>query len=130
MDDLYAFPADHVGRKSYVSVRGHSRSVPKFKTYRGADGYNYLRPEFGGDWSGLGGPTITVMPESAGYRSPIDGQYYEGRAAHREHLALHDVYEAGDIKFGDIARNRTELSPMPNMRDSIRQAFSQVNLRS
>jgi hypothetical protein len=124
VDELYEFPGDHVGRKSYVSVRGHSKSVPKFKTYRGSDGYNYVRPEYGGDWSGLGGDTPYIMPDSSGYVSPIDRQYYEGRKAHREHLARHDVYEAGDMKLGEFAGR--ERAPMPDIKYDIRRAMSEL----
>lgn len=128
MADLYEFPADYIGRKVYVSVRGHSRSIPKFKTYRGNEGRNYIRPDDGGDWSGLAGGAPTIIPDKAGYYSPIDGKYYDGRAAHRDHNARHNVYEAGDMKIGEFSGR--ENSPLPSMRDSIRQAYSEVNLRS
>lgn len=121
--DLYEFPAGHVGRKSYVSVRGHTRSVPKFKTYRGVDGRNHLRPEYGGDWSGLGNGAPTFVPDKAGYVSPIDGKYYEGRAAHREHCARHDVLEAGDMKIGEYAGR--DRAPMGDLRHDLRRAISE-----
>lgn len=123
--DLYEFPADHVGRKTYVSVRGHSRSIPKYKTYRGTDGRNYVRPEFGGDWSGLGNEAAYLMPDKAGYVSPLDGKFVEGRVAHRDHMKRHDVLEAGDIKFGEIA-NRER--PLPGgIKYDIRRALSELN---
>ena len=61
--DLYEYPADHIGRKTYVHVQGHSRSVPKYKTYLGVDRRNYLLPEFGGNWDGLGNASAYVMPD-------------------------------------------------------------------
>lgn len=128
MDGLYEFPAGYVGRKTYVSVRGHLRSIPKFKTYLGSERRNYLRPEYGGDWSGLAHGAPTIMPDKAGYYSPIDGKFHEGRAAHRDHNARHGVYEAGDMKIGEFSGR--ENSPLPPMRDSISQAWSEVNLRS
>lgn len=124
MTDLYDFPADHVGRKSYVGVRGHTKSVPKFKTYRGSDGYNYLLPEFGGTWDGLGNQAPMYMPDKAAYNSPMDRTVVEGRAAHREHMNRHDVYEAGDM-------TRTDFRPseMPRAGDDIRRAMQELRSR-
>lgn len=122
--DLYEFPATHIGRKSYVSVRGHSRSVPKFKTYRGTDGRNHLRPEYGGDWSGLGNSAPTFVPDKAGYVSPIDGLYYEGRKAHREHCARHSVLEAGDMKIGEYAGR--DRAPLTDLKHDIRRTISEL----
>lgn len=128
MSDLYEFPEDHVGRKRYVSVRGHTKSIPAFKTYKGADGYNYLRPEYGGDWSGYGQETTFVMRDKPGYQSPLDGSFVEGRAAHREHMNRHNVYEAGDLKIGDMSKGRNN-SPLPPVAVSIKQAFEQLRSR-
>ncbi len=128
MSDLYLFPDDHVGIKAYVSVRGHTKSVPKFKTYRGNDGYNYLRPDFGGDWSGLGTGSTFILPDKAGYVSPIDRKFYEGRAAHREHCARHDVVEAGDMRMGEFGDR--DRAPMPDLKSDLRRAYSEVNLRT
>lgn len=126
--DLYSFPADHIGRKKYVGVRGHSKSVPAYKTYRGSDGYNYLLPEFGGDWSGLGSGTFTLIPDKSEYHSPLDGTVVSGRAAHREHMNRHGVYEAGDMRIGDLSRNR-DNAPLPPVGQSIKQAIEQLRSR-
>jgi len=123
--DLYDFPADHVGRKTYVGVRGHSKSVPAYKTYKGTDGRNYLHPEFGGDWSGYGNLGPTIISDKAGYLSPLDGSMVEGRAAHREHMNRHNVYEAGDLKIGELSRNR-DNTPLPPVQVSIKQAIEQL----
>lgn len=123
MDDLYDFPKDHVGRKRFVSVRGHSKSVPAFKTYKGTDGLNYLRPEYGGDWSGIGNGSAFLMPDKGGYVSPMDGKYVEGRSAHREHMRVHNVLEAGDMKMGGMSG--TDRRPLTGMRDDIRRAISE-----
>lgn len=124
MDDLYDFPVDHVGRKSYVGVRGHSKSVPKYKTYRGADGYNYLLPAFGGTWDGLGNAAPTIIPDKAAYMSPLDRTVVEGRTAHREHMNRHDVYEAGDMKMGTF-----KPSEMPRAGEDIRRAMQELRSR-
>lgn len=125
--DLYEFPDEYVGRRTYVSVRGHTRSIPKYKTYKGTDGRNYLLPEYGGDWSGYGnGPT--VMRDKEGYVSPLDNTYVEGRAAHREHMNRHDVYEVGDAKIGDLSRGRNN-NPLPPIPVSIKQAIEQIRSR-
>jgi hypothetical protein len=122
--DLYEFPADHIGRKSYVSVRGHSRSIPKYKTYRGTGGFNYLLPEYGGDWSGLPNDTAFIMPDKAGYLSPLDGKYVEGRNSHRDHMKRHNVLEAGDLRIGEFAG--IERAPMPSAKFDIRRAISEL----
>ncbi len=127
--DLYDFPADHIGRKKYVGVRGHTKSVPAYKTYRGTDGYNYLLPEFGGDWSGFSNAAPTIIPDKAGYVSPVDGKFIEGRAQHREHLNRHNMYEAGDLKIGELSRNRNN-SPLPPVAHSIKQAIEQLRSRT
>ncbi len=125
--DLYDFPADHIGRKKYVSVQGHTKSIPAYKTYRGTDGRNYLLPEYGGDWGGYGVST-TIIPDKAAYLSPLDGKVVEGRAAHREHMNRHGVYEAGDLKIGDLSRGRN-ASPMPPIPVSIKKALEQLRSR-
>lgn len=121
-DDLYDFPVDHVGRRQYVSVREHSRSVPKFKTYKGCDGYNHIRPEFGGDGSGMGTRSTYVMPDKAPYLSPMDGTVVSGRRAHRDHMLRHDVIEVGD-QVGYGRENRDVHAPLTgrDIADTIRQ---------
>lgn len=39
-----------------------------------------------------------ITPDTPGYRSPITGEWIEGRAARREDLKKHDCVEAGDMK--------------------------------
>ena len=74
--DLYEFPEGYAGRKTYVTVRGHKKSVPVIYTYRGADGYNRILPEYGGDGSGFEATSILASPtlirDIGEYRSPID----------------------------------------------------------
>jgi len=127
VDDLYEYPQDYVGRKTYVSVRGHSRSVPKYKTYKGTDGRNYIHPDFGGDWSGYGNSSAFIMPDKAEYISPIDWKPVEGRAAHREHMKRHDVLEAGDVKFGSMSN--IEKSPMPRVAPDTMRAIQELSSR-
>lgn len=127
VSDLYEYPEGYVGRKKYVSVRGHSRSIPAYKTYKGFDGYNYLAPEYGGNLDGYskGSASTFVMPDKAGYVSPIDGKMVEGRVAHAEHMRKHDVIEVGDAPMGTGVR---DLNAMPaGMRDDIRRAMSELN---
>lgn len=123
--DLYEFDADHIGRKRFVSVRGHSRSIPKYKTYVGADGYNYLRPEYGGDWSGLGQTSAYLMADKAAYLSPIDRTVVEGRSAHREHMRVHGVLEAGDMKLGE--HSGRERAPMPSAGHDVLRAMQELS---
>jgi len=124
MTDLYEFDREFIGRKCYVSVRGHSKSIPKYKTYKGCDGYNYLLPEFGGDWGGLGGGSAYLMPDKQPYLSPLDGSYVTSRSTHREHMRKHGVIEAGDMVPGSMnGANRDVHRPVSgrDIVDSIRQ---------
>lgn len=123
--DLYEFEPDHVGRKRYVTVRGHSRSIPKYKTYRGSDGYNYVRPEYGGDWSGLGGESAYLMPDKDAYFSPLDRTVVEGRTAHREHMRAHGVLEAGDMKLGEYSGK--DRAPTPSAGYDIKRAMQELS---
>lgn len=107
--DLYEFPSDHVGRRTYVSVQGHSRSIPKYKTYRGDDGRNHVHPDYGGTWDGYARQAAYYMPDKAEYLSPLDGTVVAGRAAHRDHMKRHNVIEAGDMPLNLGDRDRAPL---------------------
>lgn len=126
--DLYDFPADHIGRKRYVSVRGHAKSVPDYKTYRGTDGRNHIHPDFGGTWDGVANSSTYVMPDKLAYTSPIDGSRVESRSAHREHCTRHGVAEAGDIRIGDLSRGR-DNSPMGRAGHDIARVYEQLSSR-
>lgn len=103
--DLYEFPSDHIGRRTYVSVVGHVRSVPKFKTYLGADSRNHILPEYGGE--PYDGPSSAyLMPDKAPYLSPLDGSYITSRSTHQEHMRRHNVIEAGDMPMPTGQKNR------------------------
>lgn len=120
--DLYEYPEDYVGRKSYVSVRGHTKSIPKFKTYRGSDGYNHLLPEYGGS-EYYGDTSAYIMPDKSPYVSPMDGSYITSRSHHREHMRKHNVIEAGDMPMPTHQRNRDSHGPVTgrDIADAIRQ---------
>lgn len=126
--DLYDFPADHIGRKRYVSVRGHSKSIPAYKTYRGTDGRNHLHPDFGGTWDGMGNDAAYILPDKLGYTSPIDGSRVESRSAHREHCKRHGVVEAGDLKIGDLSRGRDNRA-MGRVGYDIKRAMAELSSR-
>lgn len=120
---LYDYPTDHVGKRTYVSVRGHTRSVPKFKTYKGTDGFNYLLPEYGGTWDGLGSDAAYLMPDKQPYVSPLDGSLITSRSHHREHMLRHGVIEAGDMPMPTAQRNRDVHAPVTgrDIADAIKQ---------
>jgi len=106
MTDLFEYPADFVGTRRYVSVRGYSRSIPRYKTFRGSDGYNYVLPEFGGTEKPCIAGSSYLMPDKQPYVSPMDGSYITSRSTHREHMKKHNVIEAGDMPVGSIRRER------------------------
>lgn len=126
-DDLYEYPTDHVGKKTYVTVQGHSRSVPKFKTYMGSDRKNHLRPEYGGNYDHLGQTSAFFMPDKAGYVSPMSGELVEGRSAHREHMRVHNVIEAGDVRMGHMSG--IERAPMPSVGADVMRAIAELSSR-
>lgn len=125
--DLYDFPADHTGTKSYVSVKGHTRSVPKYKTYKGVGGRNFILPEYGGDWSGASGGSHTILPDKLEYVSPIDGSYVTSRSTHREHMRRHGVEEAGDIKMGSMRVD--DRAPMGRVAPDIIRSIEELRSR-
>jgi hypothetical protein len=96
MTELYEYPSDHVGTRHYVSVRGYARSIPKYKTFRGSDGYNYVLPEFGGTEGPYTSGSPFILPDKLVYVSPMDGTEITSRSAHREHMKKHNVIECGD----------------------------------
>ena len=112
MTDLYDYPDDFVGRRCYVSVRGHTRSIPRFKTYRGSDGYNHLLPEYGGTDDHYGDTSAYYMPDKSPYLSPMDGSYVTSRSQHREHMRKHNVIEAGDMPVSMVQQNRDAHAPV------------------
>jgi len=97
--DLYEFPAGHTGRKTYVSVRGHSRSIPKLYTYVGSDRRNYVHPDFGGDWSGYPESTAYIVRDIGEYVSVVDGSHIGSRSVHRDHMRRHDLVEIGNERL-------------------------------
>lgn len=103
-DDLYDYPDGHVGRKCYVSVRGHLRSVPLFKTYKGTDGYNRIHPDYGGEYE-CGDLSAYVMRDMEPYKSPIDGSMVTSRSMHRDHMRKHDVIEVGNERLPSRSRD-------------------------
>lgn len=124
-DDLYEYPADHVGRKTYVSVTGHSRSIPKYKTYLGVDSRRHLLPEFGGTRDAMYSKSAFIMPDKAGYVSPMSGEFIEGRAAHRNHMTTHNVVEVGDAPLG--YNSPEDRRPMPSVVQDYKRALQELN---
>lgn len=127
MTDLYEFPADHIGRKTYVTVRGHSLSVPKYKTYLGTDRLNYLLPKYGGDLSGMGVGSTFIMPDKLTYVSPMDGTEVTSRSTHRDHMRQHGVMEAGDMKMGQY--DGIDRAPRTRVGPDIMRAMQELRSR-
>lgn len=124
MNDLYDFPSEYIGRKLFVSVRNHSRSIPKYKTYKGSDGYNHLRPEFGGVLDCSISDSVFILPDKQPYLSPIDGSYVTSRSTHREHMKRNNVIEAGDMSIGHmngVNRDAHRQVSGHDIADAIRQ---------
>ena len=125
--DLYEYPDSHVGRKTFVSVQGHDRSVPKYKTYKGLGERNYILTEYGGDFSCASGGSHTLLPDKLENLSPIDGSYVTSRSTHREHMRRHGVEEAGDIKMGSMSRD--DRAPMGRVAPDIIRSIEELRSR-
>lgn len=127
--DLYEFPKGFVGRRTYVSVRGHARSIPALYTYKGLDGRNYVHPDYGGDWSGVEClsdlPTPMLMRDIGEYTSVLDGSRISSRSQHRDHMRQHGVVEVGNEKFPA----RTESMPV-NVGKDIKKTIEQLKARA
>ena len=99
--NLHEYPEDYRGRRKYVMVRGHDRFIAACYTYKGPDGLNYLRREFGGTEDGYSGFSTKVsrpmlMRDIGEYTSTIDGSRITTRSQHREHMRIHEVIEVGN----------------------------------
>jgi hypothetical protein len=117
--DLYEFPAGYVGRKTYKSVQGHSRSIPAPYTYLGTDGRNHVLPEFGGDdkyFATAGFPMI--MADITPFKSPVDGSVVSSRPALSEHNRRNDVVQIGNDRVAPV-----EHAPMPRAAYDIKRAL-------
>jgi hypothetical protein len=125
--NLYEFPDDHVGRKRYVSVRGHSRSIPVDYTYKGSDGRNYIHPDFGGDWTGysIGSSTPQIMKDIEPYRCPLDNSMVTSRSHRREQMRKHGVIEVGT----EVFKTKRSEAPMPRAGHDIVRAMEQLRGR-
>jgi hypothetical protein len=118
--DLYEFPADYAGRKTFVSVRGHSKSIPAIYTYKGTDRLNHVLPEFGGSddyFAHSAGPMI--MAGMAEFRSPIDGAVIGSRSALSDHERRHNVVQIGN----EVMRPKAEAAPLPRAGYDIKRAL-------
>lgn len=117
--DLYEFPAGYVGRKTYKSVQGHSKSIPALYTYLGTDGRNHVLPEYGGtDKYFANGSGPMIMADITPFRSPVDNSVVGGRASLREHNRRNDVVQIGNDKV-----TRTERAPMRRAGYDIKRAL-------
>lgn len=106
--DLGEFPEGYEGRKTYVRVKDRAGIFASCYTYVGHDGRNYLRPNYGGDLSGVPNRSDTIkmphiMRDIGEYTSPIDGAQITSRSQHRNHLKQHDVIEVGNERVGNRA---------------------------
>lgn len=127
--DLYEFPNDYIGRKRYVNVRGHARSVPAPYTYKGADGYNHVRPEYGGSRDGAHIRTdyaaslcTNFMPDIQGFVSPVDGSFISSRTQLAEHCRMHDMVQVGN----DRLNPPEDRAPLDRPGNDIKRAIEQL----
>jgi hypothetical protein len=124
IDDLHDYPGAYIGTRRYVSVRGYSRSIPKYKTYKGSDGYNYVLPEYGGTVQPCAsGSSFMILPDKLAYVSPIDGSEITSRSTHRDHMKRHNVVEAPD------RQRRQESGTNDNIVGDVKAAWRELESR-
>lgn len=119
--DVYEFPDGYVGRKTYVSVEGHSRSIPYVYTYQ-VRGKNKLLPEYGGGPMEYTPSGPMIMRDISSYRSPIDGSTISSRSQHREHMERHDVIELGNERI----KPAPEKNAFKGIQREIKQHINKV----
>lgn len=122
VSDLYEYEPGYIGRKTYVSVAGHTRSIPKHKTYLGADRKRKLLPEFGGDPYEVCNTSPFYMPDKEPYYSVVDNTVIDGRAAHRDHMVRHNLIEVGNERIG-----QRSSAPLPGLRSDIQRAIQELS---
>lgn len=112
------FPPDHIGKKTYVTVRGFDYSVPKPYTYMAGDGrYYYL-----GDDGPPASYAPNVMRDITPYQSPLDGKWVTSRSEHRDSMRRHGVIEMGNEK----PRYRLPDVAMPRAGYDIKRALGKL----
>ena len=94
-----------MARKSYVSVNGEW--VEKEK---------YTPPQ--------SESSVFIMPDQAGYRSMVTGEWIGGRRQHREHLRAHDLIEVGNEKV-----KQKPIPDVPGRREAIAAAYERHRRR-
>lgn len=122
--DLYEFPKDYTGRKTYVTVQGHDKSVPVIYTYR-SQGRNRVHPDFGGTWDSEGGGSALIMADIGEYTSTLDGTRITSRSQHRDHMKRYDVIEVGNEKVG----RSEERAPLRRPGHDIKRAIEELRSR-
>lgn len=121
--DLYEFPSDYIGRKTYVHVDGHSKSVPYLYTYKGTDGKNHILPEYGGTEEFFAhGEMPYFVPGIKSFRSPIDGTLINSRTALSDHERRHNVVQIGNERIEPPA----DRAPMPRAGYDVKRALETV----
>jgi hypothetical protein len=92
----YEYPPEHIGRKSYVTVEGIKRSVPKpYCFYHG--GRWYLQ---GTQPQGSAAPSI--MSDIGEYWSPLSGKMVTSRSQRRDEMRAHGVIEVGNEPYASV----------------------------
>lgn len=82
-------------KRSYVWLQGELRE-------KGEDNTVVIGEEkwacFAGRWAPLGSvnDAVFIMPDMAGYVSPVDGREITSRTHHRAHLREHNLLEVGN----------------------------------
>lgn len=119
--DLYEYPKSHVGRRRYVEVKGHVKSVPIIYTYKGRDGLNKVLSEYGGGEDDSINFAPMIMSDMKGYLSPLDRSYVSSRSAHRDHMRQHGVIEVGTERIGTARREYTPPPVRHDLRNALRK---------
>lgn len=104
----YQCPACERGQTIYCSVSEYRSEVP---CECGQKARRILTP-------------LHVMPDIAGYRSVVTGEWIGSRRAHREHLKRHNLVEVGNAKWP-----KRKPKPMPDIKPDLIPVFNEVMRR-
>jgi hypothetical protein len=112
------YPPEHVGRRTYVTVKGYNYSVPKIYCYMGSDRrYHVIGESFE---ETPGAPMI--MRDLEPYRSPLDGSMVTSRSQHRAHMRQHGVIEMGNER----PRMQRQDVALPSVGADIKRAMGKL----
>lgn len=116
-DGKLEYPPDHIGIRSYVTVKGFAYFVPKLYCFLAGDGRYYLI----GDES-VKPVAPMIMKDIEPYKSMVDGSMITSRSYHRDHLRDNGLIEVGNEK----PKGKMPSKPMDRAGYDIKRAMEKL----